>query len=392
MFVRSCLTISVLGTLVFVAAAIFTGCREEKKYKPTWESLEQHQTPVWFDDAKFGIFIHWGVYSVPAWAPRGEYAEWYPRRMYIKGNPSYEYHKKTYGDPSEFGYTNFIPMFKAEKWDPDRWAKIFKKAGARYVVPVAEHHDGFAMWDSDLTEWDAMDKGPKRDIIGELGEAVRNRDMKYAPSYHRARNWKWYEPTYGQNYETEDPQYAGIDGLYPEPHEPGVTQSKAFLDNWKKRWEEYRDKYKPDMLWFDDAWGCTSWSKDSAFLDRAKQIMADYYNKAQEWGKEVAINNKAWEERSDGLFPTEVGDYIGDDYRTPDTISPRKWSNPRGVGHSYGYNRNEPPENYDSVNELVDLLVDIVSKNGNLLLNIGPKADGTIPDIQKIAYWELVNG
>jgi alpha-L-fucosidase len=260
---------------------------------------------------------------------------------------------------------------------------------------VAEHHDGFAMWDSDLTEWDAKDKGPKRDIIGELGEAVRKRGMKYAPSYHRARNWFYY-PHFDE-FDTSDPKYAG---LYGESHKsttsawPGegnADPSEAFLRDWKKRWEEFRDKYKPDMLWFDGMWGL-----DSAFIEMDKQIMADYYNKAREWGKEVAINNKGGVWRG-GLSPTRVGDYIGGDYMTLDTINPIKWSKPRGIGHSYGYNKTETMEDYNTVNELVDQLVDIVSKNGNLLLNIGPKADGTIPDIQKerllgIGRWLDVNG
>ncbi|MCF7709472.1 MAG: alpha-L-fucosidase, partial [Verrucomicrobia bacterium] len=132
------------------------------KYKPTWESLEKHSVPEWFHDVKFGIFIHWGVYSVPGWAPKGNYAEWYPRNMYKEGSPTYQYHVENYGDPHEFTYKDFAPMFKAEKWDPDRWADLFEKAGAKYVVPVGEHHDGFPMWDSDLTEYDVTDIGPKR--------------------------------------------------------------------------------------------------------------------------------------------------------------------------------------------------------------------------------------
>lgn len=181
------------------------------KYESTWESLKQHPVPEWFDDAKFGIFIHWGVYSVPGWAPLDQYryAEHYPQFMYKWWTPTYEYHKSHYGDPSEFGYKDFIPMFTAEHWDPHQWAELFQKAGARYVLPVAEHHDGFAMWDSDLTEWDAAEKGPKRDIIGELEQAVRARGMKYGVSYHRARHWWFFFRNKGE-YDVSTAKYAGL--------------------------------------------------------------------------------------------------------------------------------------------------------------------------------------
>ena len=383
-----------LLSFVFVATAVHAG--EPETYKPTWESLAKHPTPEWFKDAKFGIFIHWGVYAVPGWAPEDRYAEWYPHRMYMKGTPTFKYHREHYGDQGEFGYKDFIPMFKAEKWDPDRWARLFRKAGARYVVPVAEHHDGFAMWDSDLTEWDAMDKGPHRDLIGELAEAVRAEGMKFSASSHRARHW-WYYP-YDEDFDTADPRYSG---LYCKPHgntrrawpNPKVDPpDEEFLDDWKARWEEIRDKYKPDIMWFDGMWGL-----DPVFLEYDKEMMADYYNKAREWGKEVGINNKGGKFRRKGLIPTEVGDWIEGDYMKQEKISEVYWQNPRGIGHSYGYNRNEEPEDYNTTNDLVDELVDIVSKNGNMLLNVGPRADGVIPEVQRdrlrgIGKWLEVNG
>jgi alpha-L-fucosidase len=358
-------------------------------YEPTWESLKTHPLPKWFDDAKFGIFIHWGIYCVP-----GYKTEWYPRHMYTEGHDIYNHHTEKYGPPWEFGYKDFLPQFTASRWNPEEWAALFKQAGARYVVPVAEHHDGFAMWDSDLTEWDAMDKGPKRDIIGELGKAVRVLDMKFAPSFHRALNWKHYEPSYKLDHkcDTEDPEYAGVGKIYPEPHEPGATQSKAFLDEFENRWKEIQRKYEPDLAWFDFGWG------DYPFHPYMKRMMADYYNTAKKWGKEVAFNNKTI--RSEPMAPPEVGDFIELDHMKMDSINERKWQCPTSIHMgrgSWGYDNTATAENYKSADYLIDEFVDIVSKNGNLLLNIGPKPDGTIPQIQidrlkDIGKWLEVNG
>ena len=374
-----------LGAGGLRAGSAMAGSKDiEGPYEPTWESLKKHPTPKWFHDAKFGIFIHWGVYSVPAWSPKHRYSEWYPHDMYRKGNPTYEYHKKTYGDHKEFGYKDFIPMWKAENWDPERWAKLFHEVGVRYVVPVAEHHDGFALWDSELTKWDSVDMGPHRDIIGDLETAVRKYGMKYAPSYHRAQHWWYY--TYDDEFDTMNPKYSG---LYTKPHKRSEPPTDEFVQDWKARWEEIRDKYKPDFMWFDWKWG------HPAYQDEAKQMMADFYNLARKWDKDVAITNKTI--KNPPRFPIDVGDLIEMDYLNLDVISRVKWENPRGIGHSFGYNRNEAPEDYNSVDELVDGFADIVSKNGNLLLDVGPKADGTIPEVQKerlrgIGEWLDVNG
>ena len=378
---------------IFVAGSLFNGCvntvkqEEEKQYQATWESLKSHPLPEWFDDAKFGIFIHWGVYSVPAYS-----TEWYPRFMYSEGHDIYNHHTENYGAPWEFGYKDFLPQFTADKWDPQRWAVLFKKAGARYVVPVAEHHDGFAMWDSDITEWDAMDKGPHRDLIGELEKEVRKLDMKYAPSYHRAQNWKHYNTSYKLDHkcDTQDPEFAGPGKIYPEPHEPGDVQSKAFLDEFEDRWKEIQEKYHPDLAWFDFGWG------DTVFHPYMKRMMADYYNTAKDWGKEVAFNNKTI--RSEPMAPPEVGDFIELDHMKMDSINKRKWQCPTFMGGgSWAYNKTALPEDFKSADRLIDEFVDIVSKNGNLLLNVGPKADGTIPQImidrlESIGEWLEVNG
>ena len=187
---------------------------EKGPYKDTWASLSSWQTPKWYQKAKFGIFIHWGVYSVPAFD-----SEWYPRNMYIEGSKVYEHHIKTYGAHKDFGYKDFIPMFKAEKFDPNAWAALFKKAGAKYVVPVAEHHDGFQMYRSNISHWNAYEMGPKRDIVGELKAAVEAQGMTLGVSSHRIEHW--FFMSNGKKFESDMPQNPDRDDLYwpsmPDP-------------------------------------------------------------------------------------------------------------------------------------------------------------------------------
>ncbi len=380
----------IVATLVFMGINSCTrkapdqsGQIGQTPYEATWESLQNYECPVWFKDAKFGIYTHWGAYSVPAWEN-----EWYPRLMYSKnderrGSKFFDHHRKTWGDVTEFGYKDFIPMFTAEKFDADEWADLFKKSGAQFAGPVGQHHDGFAMWDSELTRWDAMDMGPKRDVMGELARAVRARDMKFVTSFHHAFHWKYYEPSYAiENCDTKDPEFAGINKIYPPVHEAGAPESKEFLDNWLARLKEVIDKYQPDYLWFDFGW------KQPGFEPYKKEFLAYYYNEARKWGKEVVVTYKG-----DHL---PVGVAILDLERGQlDTLSTRNWITDTSVGlKSWSYI--DAPD-YKSVNTLVDNLIDRVSKNGNLLLNIGPRPDGSIPDEQKelllgIGAWLDVNG
>lgn len=344
------------------------------KYEPSWESLARYKVPEWLKDAKYGIFIHWGVYAVPAAG-----SEWYPRNMYRKeGRQSlYEHHKKNWGDQSKFGYKDFIPMFKAEKWDPDNWAELFKKAGAKYVVPVAEHHDGFAMYDSSHTKWDSVEMGPGRDIIGELAKAVRKRGMKFGASTHYAHNWNYY--FFDDGFDTTDPKYSS---LYGKQHPPKVPASKEFIEHWYARTVEIVDKYEPDVLYFDFGF------RKPEFEPYRKRIGAYYYNKGLEWGKGVVLNYKG-KAFPDGtaVFDVERGKL--------NTIRSMVWQTDTSVSKkSWGYIDNDQ---FKSVDSLVDDLADIVSKNGVLLLNVGPRADGTIPDeaediLLGIGRWLEVNG
>ncbi len=352
-------------------------------YTADWESLKQHQVPEWFLDAKFGIYAHWGAYSVPAWEN-----EWYPQLMYAVngrkgGSKYYDYHKATWGPVHEFGYKDFIPLFTAENFDAEEWADLFKKSGAQFAGPVAQHHDGFAMWDSELTKWDAKDMGPKRDIVGELAKAIRAQDMKFVTSFHHALHWKYYEPSYElDKTDTRDPEFAGIGKIYPPVHEAGEPPSQEFMDHWLDRLKEVIDNYEPDYLWFDFGWG------DSAFVEHNQKFFEYYYNSAIKQNREVVVTYKKDHlPKGVAVFDLERGQL--------DSLATYPWITDTSVDLKAWSYISEP--DYKSVNTLVDNLIDRVSKNGNLLLNIGPKPDGTIPDEQKelllgIGAWLNVNG
>ena len=257
-------------------------------YTDTWESLGQFQPPKWYRNAKFGIFIHWGIYSVPSFAN-----EWYSRTMYIEGTREFEHHVKTYGPHKDFGYKDFIPMFKAEKFSADAWADLFKKAGARYVVPVAEHHDGFQMYKSDISHWNAAEMGPCRNVLGELKEAVEERGMTLGASTHRVEHW--FFMGHGKDFDSDikEPLQRG-DFYWPTMPEPAnhhdlfsePTPTQEFLEDWLCRCCELVDKYQPKLVYFD--W----WIQHHAVKPYLKKFAAYYYNRAAEWGVQVAINYK----------------------------------------------------------------------------------------------------
>jgi alpha-L-fucosidase len=343
----------------------------KKKYEPDWRSLSRYEVPEWFMDAKLGIFIHWGVYAVPAFGD-----EWYPRNMYRQGTPEYEHHRQTWGQQSRFGYKDFIPMFKGEKWDPESWVDLFIKAGAKYIVPVAEHHDGFAMYGSDFTRWNAVNMGPKRDIVAELSKVVRRRGLKFGVSTHRAFNWRYY--TFAENFDTIDPQYAD---LYSPAHSETELASQEFIDNWMGRTRELIDRFQPDLLWFD-----IGWHRDE-FEPYRPVVVAYYYNQAVDWGKEVVLNYKKTIPDGVAVYDVERGKL--------DELRPYYWQTDTAVSYkSWGYIEDDQ---FKTVTTLVHDLVDIVSKNGNLLLNVGPRADGIIAKesadlLLGVGEWLKING
>ena len=366
----TCLILTLFSTLTGLSAD--SECKQA--YQANWESLKQYTIPDWYRDAKLGIFIHWGVYSVPAFG-----SEWYPRNMYLQDHEVYQHHLDTYGTQTEFGYKDFIPMFKAENYDPAAWARLFKQSGAKYIVPVAEHHDGFAMYDSDLTRWNAVDMGPKRDLIGDLAKAVKAEGLIFGLSSHRAEHWWFYEG--GKTFDS-DVQDEAYEDLYGPAYPKQTNPNGEFLDDWLARAVELVDKYEPQLIWFD--W----WIEEHAFVAYLQKFGAHYYNKAEEWGQEVVINYK------DEAFPIEAAVYDIERGQLAGIRYPLWQTDTAVAKNSWGYTEGN---DYKSVDSLVDDLVDIVSKNGVLLLNIGPRADGTIPQEDQdillgIGEWLGVNG
>jgi len=343
-------------------------------FQPTWDSLKGYHVPSWYEGGKFGIFIHWGVYAVPGFGN-----EWYPRNMYLEGSPEFQHHVATYGPQETFGYKDFIPQFTAEKYDPDAWASLFKQAGAQFVVPVAEHHDGFAMYDSAYSEWTAAKMGPRRDLLGDLAAAVRKQFLVFGLSSHRAEHWWFYNGGMAFDADVKDLRYAG---LYAPAQPKTMQPNEEFLDDWLLRTCELVDKYQPQLIWFD--W----WIEEPAFQPYLQRFAAYYYNRGAEWQRGVAINHKhrSFPEGT-AVFDIERGQL--------DDIRPLFWQNDTSVSkNSWGYVKDQ---DYRTVDSIVDDLADIVSKNGALLLNIGPRPDGTIPEpeqelLRGVGQWLTVNG
>lgn len=356
---------------------------DQGPYKDTWASLTNVKTPSWFPKAKLGIFIHWGLYSIPQ-----NSNEWYSRNMYIKGMPAYEHHIKTYGPQNEFGYKDFIPMFTADKFDPKEWADLFVEAGAKYVFPVAEHHEGFQMYKSKISHWNAFEMGPKRDVLGEIKEAVEERGLTFCTSSHRAEHW--FFMSHGKEFDSDVKEPLSRGDFYwpsmPEPEnmdllsEPYPTEE--YLQDWLIRTCEIIDEYQPKALYFD--W----WIQHESFKPYLKKLAAYYYNMGVKWGKEVIICYK-YDAMAfgSGLVEMERGKFS--------EVKPFYWQTDTSVAHnSWCYTLQNQ---YKTSKDIILEFVDIVSKNGNMLLNIGPKGDGSIPEedgaiLRELGAWLKVNG
>lgn len=353
---------------------------KEGPFQPTWDSLKQYKIPDWYQDAKFGIFIHWGVYSVPAFG-----SEWYPRLMYMQGSPEFKHHIETYGPQTKFGYKDFIPQFKAERFDAKQWADLFREAGAKYVVPVAEHHDGFPMYASDLTDYSAAKMGPKRDVIGELAKAIRADGLHFGASSHRAEHYFFLNGGREFPSDVQDPQYAAFYG----PAHAGIKgpewtghPDEAYIKDWLARTAEIVEKYQPELLYFD--W----WIERKEFAPYLQEFAAFYYNEAAKQGSSAIINykNEAFPQGT-AVLDVERGQL--------DQTRDLHWQTDTSVSNkSWGYIEHDTFKTPESI---IQELVDVVSKNGNLLLNIGPKSDGTIPEevqsvLRQVGKWLNVNG
>jgi alpha-L-fucosidase len=357
----------------------------EGEFRPDWGSLSKYQVPQWYKDAKFGIFIHWGLYSVPAFG-----SEWYPRNMYRTGTDENNHQVATYGPLTSFGYKDFIPMFKAEHYDPQAWARLFKESGAKYVVPVFEHHDGFAMYDSGLSDWTAAKMGPRRDLVGDLAKAVRAEGLHLGASSHRIEHDWFMDGGREIPSDVNDPKYAAFYG-------PGQAQvqddkndlaqdwtyvSPSYAEDWVARSAEIVQKYHPEIIFFD--W----WIGQASVRPYLAQFAAYYYNESKKSGPVGIITYKLVDMQKDsGLLDIERGQLS--------EIRPSYWQTDTSVSNkSWGYIEHDT---FKTPLFIVHQLVDVVSKNGNLLMNIGPRSDGTIPDevqhvLLAVGQWLKVNG
>lgn len=373
---------------VLLAAVLLVSCQQPEKkaynidsvasskgtevFQPDWENIaKNYQFPEWFTDAKFGIFIHWGPYAVPAFD-----SEWYARNMYQKDSKAFLHHIDTWGPQDKFGYKDFIPKFGAEQFDAAEWADIFKRSGAKYVVPVAEHHDGFSMYDSDLNEWNAVKMGPQKDILGLLKKAIEKEGLIFGLSTHRAENAWFYNG--GMKFPS-DVQDMNI-SLYGRRYE-NEKYTEDFAREWLTHTYELINKYEPKLIWFD-------WTVNNPVLmPYFNKFLAYYYNNALDWGENVVVNTKQGYPTNIHVWDVErgkSGKMMQFPWQTDTSVGKRSWCYIDGE-------ENKTPE------QIVHDLIDIVSKNGNLLLNIGPRADGTITNEQKevllsIGKWLEVNG
>lgn len=343
---------------------------QAEKYEPNWESLDQRPVAEWFEDAKFGIFIHWGPYSVPAWSPKGTYSEWYQYWMQtgrlfgnqdFKGDEVTQYHNKTYGE--EFSYYRFGEMFTADLFEPAEWADVFNRSGAKYVVLTSKHHDGFTLWPNEQANdrgfaWNSVEVGSGRDLVGELSEAVKDAGLKMGLYYSL---YEWFHPWW-QN----DKERFVDDHFLPQVKDLVVS-------------------YQPDILWGDGEWDM----EDEKW--KTPELIAWLYNESPVRDR-IVINDK-W---GKGIRKVHGG-YFTTEYETEVEGYNKPWEECRGMGFSFGYNQNEDAEDYNSTQTLLLMLIDIVSNGGNLLLDIGPDGRGNIPPIMQqrlleMGEWLAVNG
>lgn len=359
-------------------------------YKADWGSLSRHATPGWYQDAKLGIFIHWGIYSVP-----GYHNEWYSREMYDPKTPSYRYHVAHYGKPDQFGYKDFIPMFKGEKFDPAAWARLFCAAGAQYVMPVAEHHDGFAMYQTDFNRWNSVEMGPHQDVLGRLKSACQGEGLVFCASNHRAEHYFFMnngrripsdvsDPAYGDFYGPAKDSNALLSYKMSATANDCRTEgpTEDYLEDWLVRCCEMVDRYRPQVVYFD--W----WIHNLAFKPYLKRFAAYYYNQAEAWGVQVDINYKLQAFAPCCAMPDVERGALTE-------VSPVPWQTCTAIGkRSWGYTKDN---RFKSPYHVITDLIDIVSKNGRMLLNVGPKPDGTITKeetrvLQSLGDWLAVNG
>ena len=358
-------------------------------WDPMWRQLSGYTPPTWFADAKFGIFFHWGLYSVPAFGAPGSLGEWYSRHMYLTGTAEYRHHIATYGPLNSFGYKDFAPFFTAEHWDPDAWVKLFEDAGARYLGMVAEHADGFALWNSTINPCNAVRMGPRRDLVADYAAAVRRRKLKFLTSLHHHWLWGWYT-SQDPSADIYQPQNAGFywPSAYPKNgrsafdfKNPDPPPSTRFNEVWLAKFKEVVDLHQPDAVYLD--------SRASIIAERYRfQALSHYYAAAANRGQQVLLTYKNQDfPKGAAIYDCEAGQLankVNFVWQTDDVLDWRSWAYMK-----------DP--DYKSANRVLRQLIDIVSKNGNLLLDVGPRPDGTMPDeiisrLRAIGAWLRLNG
>ena len=371
-------------TLAVLLCAAALAAAPPPVYQPTWDSLATHQNPQWLQDAKFGIYAHWGVYSVPAYEH-----EWYAKRMYDPNPPrsTYEHHRKTYGTQDKFGYKDFVPMFKAEKFNPDEWAEVIRQSGARYAGIAVMHHDGFALWASKANRWNATNMGPHRDLYGDLVKALRAKGLKTIATEHHMRTFNWYLPAKPFLEEARKMKFDLFDPRYADLYWNEFTSTREqFIAQWKAKLMEIIDNYRPDVLWFD---GGEFQTPDVA--QYVMSVLAHYYNQG---GAQVDVLNK-FAGTMKFNFPREFGMLTFEDGRDRPAEVDRAWIDDESIGFgSWGYVEGLKLR---GVEEVVKGFVDRVSRGGGLLLSLSPMANGEIPPDQRkflldFGQWLKVNG
>jgi alpha-L-fucosidase len=349
-------------SVLIVAALLFQSLGWAQNAKPTFDKIYQRKMPAWFNEAKFGVFIVWGIYSVPGWAPKGEYAEWYGHRSLDPGDPFQKYHEKVWG--KDFTYDQFVPMLTGEGFNADEWTTLIQKSGAKYVVTCANYHDGFAMYPTKYSvskfgdHWNAFDRGPKRDVIGELQAAGTSKGLKMGIYYSF---YEWWHPLY-------------LNGQI----------EKYAVEHLQPKFKEVVTRYKPPVIFLDGEW-------EHPYQVWHSEELANWLYTESPVKDEVVVNDR-W-----GHTRSRYGDYFSSEYGGGDYSPAHPWQEDRGIGMSYGYNRNENSWDYNSRKELLRLLSTICANGGNLLLDIGPTADGRIPPIMQerllqIGEWLGKNG
>lgn len=374
-------------TIAAISALTFSNVNAQKKVKPNWESLAKvNEAPDWFQDAKFGIYAHWGPVSqaFEGTNPKKFYAGWHGMKMYEDGKKvptkngkptsNYLHQVEKFGDPAEFGYKSFIESFDTSGFDAKVWADLFAASGAKFAGPVAMHHDNFAMWNAKSTRWNSMNYGGI-DPSASLKKEIESRGLKFMGSFHHAFTWQYFAPAH---------KYGGVDAkdydLYTNPHElNSMTPDSRFYKEWWDKLKEFIDVYQPDLVWFD-------WWLENMDEKTRQKFLAYYYNKGKEWGKDVVVCYK------ESTFPenTAVKDY---ERGRPNQPKKDVWLTDTSPG-AWFY---RPGARFKTPNELVDILADIVSKNGCMLLNVPPNPDGSIPEVMQnllidMGKWLKING